>query len=659
MRRLVAICLVPLALAGCTRGGISPSPGPSADSANRAAAELAAGLAASDLSTVEFAGADRAQVNDELKRTLAGLGGVKPAVQVGDVAVHDTSATAKLEISWTFPGVPQPWAYETTAQLVDDAGRWKSTWQPALVHPDLDGGNALTQHRLSPDRGELLGDGGKPIVTLRPVVRIGIDKSRLNPRGGAGGSSPPGSDSAEVAKTSALRLARLVGISPSPYAARVASAGAQAYVEAIVFRENAADLPADSQVSAIPGAIAIKDQQMLAPTRDFARPVIGTVGEATKEIVDASNGTVAAGDQVGLSGLQRRYDPQLRGTPGVQVQLVASKPADTASPEPTPSASPDAKAKVLFEAEPVAGVPLQTTLSPRLQSLAEQTLATTRPASAIVAIRPSTGAILAAANGPGTGGQSAATVGQFATGSTFKVVSSLALLRAGLTPNSRVECPSRLTVTGRTYRNYSDYPSSSLGRIDLRTALAQSCNTAFIGQRDKVDGNGLAQAAASLGVGVDYDVGFPSFFGSVPPPTSETGKAEAMIGQGKVQASPLAMASVVASVAAGRSVLPYLVAGHKAASKGEPLTSSEAEQLRSMLRSVVTEGSGRVLLAQDGPPIIAKTGTAEYGTSTPLRTHVWMIAARGDLAVAVFVNDGVTGSRTAGPLLAKFLAGSR
>ena len=64
---------------------------------------------------------------------------------------------------------------------------------------------------------------------------------------------------------------------------------------------------------------------MLAPTRDFARPVIGTVGEATKEIVDESDGAVVAGDQVGLSGLQRRYDAQLRGTPGVRVQLVPAK----------------------------------------------------------------------------------------------------------------------------------------------------------------------------------------------------------------------------------------------------------------------------------------------------------------------------------------------
>ena len=126
--------------------------------------------------------------------------------------------------------------------------------------------------------------------------------------------------------------------------------------------------------------------------------------------------------------------------------------------------------------------------------------------------------------------------------------------------------------------------------------------------------------------------------------------------EGKVEASPLAMASVVASVAEGKSVLPHLVSGQQAKSEAEPLASDEADQLRSMLRSVVTDGSGRVLLPQDGPPIIAKTGTAEYGSSKPLKTHAWMIAAQGDLAVAVFVNDGKSGSQTAGPLLAKFLA---
>ena len=234
---------------------------------------------------------------------------------------------------------------------------------------------------------------------------------------------------------------------------------------------------------------------------------------------------VVGGDQVGLSGLQRRYDAQLRGTPGVRVQLAPP------SPPPRPrrhlgnaASAPASEPRTVFEVKPVAGKSLDITLLPSLQRLAEKTLADTKPASALVAIRPSDGAILAAANSTGTKGQSAATVGQFAPGSTFKVVSALALLRAGLTPTSEVSCPPTVTVNGRKFRNYSDYPRADLGSISFRTALAQSCNTAFIGQRSKLNDDDLALRPASLGVGVDYDVGFPSFFGSVPADESETGR---------------------------------------------------------------------------------------------------------------------------------------
>jgi cell division protein FtsI/penicillin-binding protein 2 len=150
-------------------------------------------------------------------------------------------------------------------------------------------------------------------------------------------------------------------------------------------------------------------------------------------------------------------------------------------------------------------------------------------------------------------------------------------------------------------------------------------------------------------------VGFPSFFGSVPQDKSATGQAAALIGQGKVQVSPLAMASVAASVAAGKTVLPRLVSDKEVSPKAQPLTSAEARQLREMMGAVVAEGSGRFLGSLQPPSVIAKTGTAEYGTADPPKTHAWMIAARGDMAVAVFVGDGDSGSKTAGPLLQKYL----
>ncbi|HEU5483352.1 MAG TPA: penicillin-binding transpeptidase domain-containing protein, partial [Microlunatus sp.] len=493
-------------MSGCT-GGL---PTPNGDDPERAAAELAAGLSKKDLKAVEFIAANGADVDASFQTLIRGMGPLTPEVAVDTVEESGSAATATLDVSWTFPGVPDHWTYSTTAQLQEDAGRWKTAWQASVVQPQLNGSNRLSQRRLTAARGEVLGEDDDVIVTNRPVVRIGIDKTTVD------GSR---------AEASARQLAKLVDINAKAYAKKVAGAGDDAFVEAITFRAGDKSRPSNREVFAIKGALPIQDESMLAPTRDFARPILGSVGEATEEIVDDSDGAVVAGDQVGLSGLQKRYDTALRGTPGVQVRLLpltagaggsASPSASgsaSGSPEPSPSSTPSSSASVapltVFEAKPTAGKDLRLTLNLYLQELAEETLADTKPASAIVAIRPSTGAILAAANGAGNDDQNLATIGQAAPGSTFKVVSSLALLRAGVKPDSEVKCPETITVDGRRFKNYSDYPSSSLGTITLKTALAQSCNTAFIGSRTKLDDGDLAGAAASLGLGVDYDTGFP------------------------------------------------------------------------------------------------------------------------------------------------------
>jgi cell division protein FtsI/penicillin-binding protein 2 len=382
----------------------------------------------------------------------------------------------------------------------------------------------------------------------------------------------------------------------------------------------------------------------LGPTREFARPVLGTVGPVTAEMVKKSGGVYRAGDEAGLSGLESRYDVALRGTPGVTVQAVAGS-----------------RSRTLFRAAPVPGRPLKTTLDVRLQQAAEAALSAVRPASAVVAIRPSTGDLLAVASGPGSAGYSTATLGQYAPGSTFKVVSSLALLRAGVRPSTTVSCPPTTVVSGKRFKNYSDYPPKGIGRIPLSTAVAYSCNTAFINQRTRVSQADLAGAAASLGLGVDHDLGFPAYFGSVPGSEAEagsaTGHAASMIGQGRVVASPMAMATVAASVAKGAVVVPRLLPAQKAddVTPQSPLTAGEAAQLRSLMRGVVTRGSGSFLASLPGAPVLAKTGTAEFGDKAPLKTHAWMIAVHGDLAVAVFVDVGESGSGTAGPILERFL----
>jgi cell division protein FtsI/penicillin-binding protein 2 len=304
------------------------------------------------------------------------------------------------------------------------------------------------------------------------------------------------------------------------------------------------------------------------------------------------------------------------------------------------------------------------------------------PASAIVALRPSTGAVLAAASGPGSNGYDTALLGQYAPGSIFKIVDSLAMLRNGMTPDSKVECTPSLTVDGRTFKNAEGYPASSLGSVTLRDAFAHSCNTAFINARDGVSQAQLESAATSLGVAVEAPaLGAAAFLGSVPGQSEGTEHAASMIGQGKVLLSPLAAAVMAGSVGKGAPVSPQLVlnpgagtgqsaptastppasalptvsAEPPAESPGTPVTATEAASLADMMRAVVTSGHAGFLSAVPGAPVGAKTGTAEFGNDNPPKTHAWIVAVHGDLAVAVFVEDGGLGATTSGPLLKEFL----
>lgn len=611
------LLLTPLVASCSALPGEDPDPAPVADA-------LASGLESGDLADVAVA--DPAAATKELTALVEGMGEVAPSVTVSSVSEPTEAGSATATLGWSWPVSEQDWSYTTEAALTLEGEQWQVAWEPSVVEPSLRPGGALELTGTTAERGRILGAGGRPIVTDRPVTRFGIDKTQV---------------AAARAGRSARELAALLDLDVAAYEKRVEEAGDEAFVEAIVLREE--DVPTDigGAFSRIKGAGAIADTLPLAPTRDFAGPILGTVGEPTAEMIEDDPDRYAVGQTVGLSGLQLRYDEQLVGTPGVVVERVSS----------------DGKEKTLFEEEAQPGQPLELTLDLGLQESAERILADVGPASAIVAIKPSTGAILAAANGPGTDGYNMATFGQFAPGSTFKSVSSLALLRSGLTPTSTVPCTATVTVDGRQFENYDDYPSSGIGDIPFRTALANSCNTAFIAERTRLDRDTLGDAAASLGMGVDHDLGFPSYFGQVPPARGETEAAADMIGQGKILASPMTMATVVASVQTGDTVLPSLVKGVDVEQADVPaLSSGEAATLREMLRGVVTSGSGALLADVPGPPVIAKTGTAEYvADNGDLRLHAWMIAAQGDLAVAAFVQDGQSGSSTAGPLLEAFL----
>ncbi len=621
----MAVVLVGVASACSALGGDDTDP--AADLAD----DLAAALSEHSLGEVPLG--DEAQ-RAAFAELVAPLDEVPVAVEATSVEVVEEEGWADVTLAWRWDVTADaPWEYDTSVRLAqggEDPQEWRVEWSPEAFAPGLAEGETVGLRTLTPQRGDITGDGGEVLVTERPVLRYGLDKTKV--------------EGTQVAR-SARRIARVLDVDVAAYAERAEAMGAEAFVEAVVLREDDAleVLPAFREV---PGALAVRDTLPLAPTREFAAALLGRVGPATAEVVEESGGSIVAGDEVGLSGLQARYDEQLRGSPGT---AVVARGADDVL-------------RTLFEVPATDGADLVTTLSADLQQRAEAALATLgagAPAAALVAIRPSDGAVLATANGEGAAGADLAATGQYAPGSTFKVVSSLALLRSGLAVDDVVSCPATTVVDGRSFKNYDDYPSTALGDIPFVQAIAQSCNTALIANADRLGAGDLSAAAAALGLGVDHDLGFGVYFGQVPPAETETGAAADLIGQGTVLASPFAMATVAASVAAGRTVLPVLLPEHEVQQVAPevPLTGQEAGTLRGLMRAVVTTGSGRFLLDVPGE-IGAKTGTAEYGepdASGDLPTHAWMIATRGDLAVAVFVETGVSGSQTAGPVLEAFL----
>ncbi|WP_415855881.1 penicillin-binding transpeptidase domain-containing protein, partial [Sinomonas sp. G460-2] len=535
---VLSVAVLGAALTSCDNGAQA--------AAKAAADQVSKALSALDVSQAPLSGTDPAAAQTRLKAIVEGLGDVKPSVSAGQATTSNGTTTVPFDFRWKLSG--REWTYTTTARLAQNGDKWTVDWSPTLVAPGLQSGEVLVADTKAPPRADILGAGDAKLVTDRPVLRVGIDKTKVV---------------AQDQDASARALATLVGLDPADYAKQVASAGAKAFVEAIVLRDAPGRTPTDQQITAVSGAVLLGDTLPLAPTRTFARAVLGTVGQATAEQIQKSNGALQAGDETGTGGLEEQYDDELRGQEGVTVYAVASPDAGGAPSSASPSTSPASSARPspsssaaakrqLFVAAPVPGTALRTTLDPRLQQIAEDALAKVGPASAVVAIRPSDGSVLAAASGPGSNGYNTAMLGQYAPGSIFKTVDSLALLRGGATPDLSVECTPSLTVDGKTFQNATGYPSAHLGTITLRDAYAHSCNTAFISQRDKVSQEQLQGTAASLGVGVDAGVlGAPAFLGSVPGDATSTEHAASMIGQGKVLFSPLSAAVMAASVEKG------------------------------------------------------------------------------------------------------------
>jgi cell division protein FtsI/penicillin-binding protein 2 len=565
-----------------------------------------------------FTNGDPGVVADVIQANIDGLDGASVDAEVIEVSEAGSDATARVRMTWDVPELGKFEYTNGAITLIASDDEWLVDFSSRAIHPALrEDGERLGTVEESPPRAPILDRDGEELVSLGSVVDVGVLPSE-----------------AEDIDATVSALDAVTDVDPETLRSAIEDADAETVVPAITLRQEDFD-PVEAELRSIPGVELSGRETPLAPTRDFARALLGTVGPATAEQVKKSDGALDADDIVGQSGISAAFDEQLAGEPE---RSVVVRNADGEAIE------------TLHTVDGEPGRPLETTLSAEVQTAAEEAMGAVRGNAALVALEPGSGDILAVANRPTDLAQNLAFSGQYPPGSTFKVITTAALLEGGLETTEVVDCPESFEVGGREFVNFE---GSAAGAVPFSTDFAESCNTAFVSLADDVEPEALRDTAEQFGVGVDPGLPLDAFGGNVPLAKDDVEHAAAVIGQGRILVSPLVMAGVAATAQSGEWHRPRLVADDPEET-GAPLEARVAEDLRTLMRTVITSGTGTALAGVLGEPI-GKSGTAEFGSEDPPETHAWFIAAREDIAVAVLVEKGTSGGEVAAPIVAEFL----
>lgn len=517
--------------------------------------------------------------------------------------------------------------YEGVLPLVRREKDWRIGWAHSTLHPALRPDLRFQLGLVWPTRAPIVGTAGAPLVTTADVVVVGLQPGRVQ----------------DLAQVQAV-LAEQLGTDPGAVAEALDAPGVRPDHFVPVDRvPRDRFTPLRAVLEPVPGIFFQQGAGRVTPADDFALHLLGRVGEVTAERLAELGPPYAVGDQVGLSGLEAAYERSLAGSPSGEVRVVDGSGVEVAVLAQFPGTPPEA---------------LVLTLDPRVQAAADQALAGVAHPAAIVAIDAPTGEVRAVTARPLDQQFNRALDGRYPPGSSFKVVTAEALVRAGLRPETVVACDETATIGGRPFKNFED---ESFGPIPFRDAFAHSCNTAFVTLADGLPGSDLVAAAGRFGFGAAYDAGVGAAGGEFPEPADAAERAAAAIGQGRVLSSPLHMASVAAAVASGTWRAP-LITGPAAGVAPVVLDPATVAVLADLMREVVRTGTGTAAAAGgggaggSGAEVAGKTGTAEFGNADPPSTHAWFIGFRGPLALAVLVEEGGVGGEVAAPIAARFLA---
>jgi penicillin-binding protein 2 len=398
--------------------------------------------------------------------------------------------------------------------------------------------------------------------------------------------------------------------------------------------------------------------------------------------------------QIGKTGVENKLEPMLRGTAGTKRIEV------------------NALGRVMRELdreEGQSGADIQLTIDARLQSYVEARME--GESAAAVVMDCETGDLRAIGNAPTFDPNlfvrgisvadwtalneniyrplaAKAVQGTYPPGSTFKMVTALAALQAGVvTADETVYCPGFMEISGTRFHCWR---SGGHGNVDLHESLKQSCDCYYYEIAQRVGIDAIAAMARQFGIGIRHDVPMSAIASGLAPDRawkSETrgedwrigDTVNASIGQGYVLSSPLQLAIMTARLATGRDIQPRLI--HTIDGVVQPILGGDSlginendlRRIRASMYDVCNHERGTAWgsrIVADEAKMAGKTGTSQVRRITPeerargvtrnedlpweRRDHaLWVNYAPYDnprFAVAVVVEHGGGGSTAAAPI---------
>jgi penicillin-binding protein 2 len=464
-----------------------------------------------------------------------------------------------------------------------------------------------------------------------------------------------------------------------------------------------------AQVSAVmarqlemPEVVVQQEPTRRYPAGGMAAHLFGYVGEINQEQLErAEYAGIQPGAVIGQAGLERTYNDLLTGQDGKRDVAVNSKGREIPA------------LAMGEESPPVDGAPLQLTIDYDLQRAVEEAYKANNSAGAAIFLDPRTGEVLAFTSQPEYDPNAFASglnrakwnelnadplkplqdrllQGKYSPGSTFKIVMAIAALSEGIiTPDFKVYCPGKVTIYDHEFKCDK---KEGHGTLDLREAIAQSCDVYFFKVASMMNGHGgidlIHRYAQQLGLTERTGVDLPGEVAGLVASTEwkQRTKGEKWypgetisvgIGQGPVSVTPIELAAMIAQVAmGGQPVTPHIV---KAVDKGNgweavaapapkplfPIKPEVIEPVRDGLWAAVN-GNGTAFGARvAGHEVLGKTGTAQVvSTETAksmagrgginIRDNSWFVfySSRDnpEIAGVVFVEHGGFGAEAAVPI---------